>query len=86
MRAVGEPLTRSRDLSRSQVTSSHVHFRRSSIILTRVPLFDMAYEDWNEIEGEDQDELQDASVGSRVARFTHALIHLSFSGSRVNVM
>ena len=46
----------------------------------------MAYEDWNEVEGEDQDELQDASVGSHVARFTYVLIRLPSSGSRVNAM
>ena len=37
----------------------------------------MAYEDWNEIEGEDQDELQDASVGSQVAPLSRVLIQLS---------
>ena len=30
----------------------------------------MAYEDWNEIEDDDQDELQDASVGSHIARLS----------------
>lgn len=46
----------------------------------------MAYEDWNEIEDEDQDELQDASVGSHITRLSYALIYLLRSGSRVNAM
>ena len=68
---VREPSVRSRDPSRP---------------LTSTQLLGMAYEDWNEIEDEDKDELQDASVGSHTARPLHVLIQLSSSGSRVNAM
>lgn len=44
----------------------------------------MAYEDWNEIEDEDQDELQDTSVGRGIAWLFHALIPSQNSGSREN--
>jgi len=77
MGVVGEPLTRSCDLP---------HLKSRPQPSTRAHLFEMAYEDWNEIEGEDQDELQDASVGSHIPRLTYVLIQLPSSGSRVNVM
>lgn len=44
----------------------------------------MMYEDWNEIENEDQDELQDASVGSHIIGLSYVLIRFPRSGLRVN--
>jgi hypothetical protein len=31
----------------------------------------MGYEEWNEIEDDDQDELQDASVGQNIVQLSH---------------
>lgn len=44
----------------------------------------MAYEDWNEIEDEDQDELQDASVSShhKAVPCTHPIVTQWFEGKR----
>lgn len=81
MGVVGEPLVRSRDQSRLAPSGPLLNQRRP---LTTVQLLGMAYEDWNEIEDEDQDELQDPSVGLHVPRLSYALIQLPRSGSRVN--
>lgn len=57
MRVADEPSIRSRDWSRLKSKPPLI----SDLIF--VYPFCMAYEDWNEIEDDDQDELQDASVG-----------------------
>lgn len=61
MEVVGGPLVRSRDQSRLTPFDRH-------------SAAGMAYEDWNEIEGDDQDESQDPSVGLHTARLSYTLI------------
>lgn len=74
---VDEPLSRSRDRSRP-------HPLITVTTLDHCSPLSMGYEDWNEIEDEDQDELQDASVGLHLFRPSNPFTQSPHSGSRVN--